>query len=41
MMALLHPSKDLWYFLSIATDAEFRRDHLKGLVSEDLFLKVY
>ncbi len=32
LMALLHPAKDLWYFLSVATDADFRRDHLGHLV---------
>jgi aminoglycoside phosphotransferase (APT) family kinase protein len=32
LMGLLHPAKDLWYFLAATTDAEFRRAHLQGLV---------
>lgn len=31
-MALLHPARDIWHFLSATTDAEFRRAHLTSLV---------
>lgn len=25
MMSLLHPARDLWYFMAIGTDADFRQ----------------
>ena len=31
-MALVHPARDFWHFLSATTDAEFRRAHLTSLV---------
>ena len=33
LMGILHPAKDLWYFLAATTDADFRNAHLSGLVS--------
>jgi hypothetical protein len=33
LTGLWHPAKDLWHFLSTATDANFRRDHLGNLVT--------
>jgi len=24
LMCLMHPARDLWYFLAVATDADFR-----------------
>ena len=34
LMGLFHPARDLWYFLSLATDADFRRAHLQDLLKD-------
>lgn len=34
IMQILHPSRDIWYFLAGATDADFRREHLQGLLRD-------
>ena len=39
LMGLFHPAKDLWYFLSLATDADFRKAHLQDLLMD--YFKVF
>ena len=34
LMGLCHPARDLWYFLSLATDADFRRAHLQQMLKD-------
>ena len=33
LMTILHPARDIWYFLAGTSDAEFRRLHLTSLVT--------
>ena len=35
IMVRLHPARDIWYFLSAASDAEFRTAHLRNLVTRN------
>lgn len=32
LMTILHPARDIWYFLAGTSDAEFRKAHLNDLV---------
>lgn len=34
IMQILHPARDIWYFLAGATDGDFRREHLHDLLKD-------
>ena len=34
IMQILHPARDIWYFLAGATDGDFRREHLHDLLQD-------